>query len=300
MRKWFGLALLSCLVVLMGALLQPDGNLATAQDNSHHPHQQFDQQYMQEMMHLHQQDMPVASPLVAQAPAVPVTTESVTYATIDGKPITGYLARPAETNENLPGILVIHEWWGLNDNIKMMTERLAGEGYTALAVDLYEGSVANAPEQARALSTTANENPERLQENMRQAFQYLETQQQAPKIASLGWCFGGAVSLRTALLLPDQLDAAVIYYGRLVTEPEELRPLEMPILGIFGGLDDSPSVESVREFETALNTVDKSAEIHIYEGADHAFANPSGTRYNAEAAEDAWEKTIAFLDRYLK
>lgn len=301
MRKWFGLALASCLVVLMGTLLQPDRNIAVAvQHDSQQPHQQFDQQYMQQMHQLHQGDMPVASPIVAQAPAVPVTTESVTYATIDGQAITGYLARPAEASENLPGILVIHEWWGLNDNIKMMTERLAGEGYTALAVDLYEGEVAADPEQARALSTAANQNPERMQENMRQAFQYLETQQQAPKIASLGWCFGGAVSLRTALALPDQLDAAVIYYGRLVTEPAELSELEMPILGIFGGLDDSPSVESVREFEAALNSLDKSAEIHVYENADHAFANPSGTRYNAEAAEDAWEKTTAFLDRYLR
>lgn len=293
MRKWLGLAIVGFLFVLSSSWLVGSWSLATPPLN----HQQ---NYSQQMLQLHQGDRPVASPLVAQAPAVPVTTESVVYATIDGKPMTGYLARPAESGETLPAILVIHEWWGLNDNIKQMTQRLAGEGYTALAVDLYEGQVADTPEQARVLVEAARQNPDRIKDHMAQAYQYLKTEQQAPKIASLGWCFGGGVSLQTALLLPDQLNATVIYYGQLVTDPEALRPLEMPILGIFGALDENPSVESVHQFEAALNSLNKPAEIHIYEGANHAFANPSGTRYNAEAAADAWEKTVAFLDRTLR
>ncbi|HEY9658079.1 MAG TPA: dienelactone hydrolase family protein, partial [Allocoleopsis sp.] len=272
MRKWLGLAIAGFLLVLSSSWLSVSRSLAIPQSDSQ-------PNYGQHLLQLHQDDRPVASPLVAQAPAVPVTTESVVYATIDGKPITGYLARPAESSENLPAILVIHEWWGLNDNIKQMTQRLAGEGYTALAVDLYEGQVADTPEQARVLVEAARQNPDRVNQHMAQAYQYLETEQQAPKIASLGWCFGGGVSLQTALLLPDQLDAAVIYYGRLETDPEVLRPLEMPILGIFGSLDENPSVDSVKQFEAALNSLKKPAEIHIYEGANHAFANPSGTRY---------------------
>lgn len=290
MRKWLGLALISFLVVLVGAFARPDqSQLAVAQDD-----------YSQRMLHSHQGDRPLASPAIAQAPAVPVTAETVTYGTVDGQPIAGYLARPADATEPLPALIVIHEWWGLNDNIKAMTERLAGEGYTALAVDLYGGQVADAPEQAQQLTQAVSQNPQLAQENLRQAYQYLETEQQAPSIASIGWCFGGSWSLQTALLYPDKLDATVIYYGgQITTDPNELSPLKMPILGVFGELDDNPSPETVREFESALKSLGKSPEIYIYEGADHAFANPSGMRYNAEAAEDAWEKTVTFLDRHL-
>lgn len=253
----------------------------------------------EQMMQLHQHDRPVASAAAAQDPAQPVEGGRVQYGILNGQPIEGYLAKPINASVGLPGLIVIHEWWGLNDNIEAMTRRLAGEGYTALAVDLF-GQVATTPEQARAQVEAATADPQALQENLRQAYRYLETDQSAAKIGSIGWCFGGSWSLNTALLLPNQLDAAVVYYGsQLVTDPEKLRPLQVPILGIFGALDQRPSVETVRAFETALKSVDKTVEIHIYEGADHAFANPSGTRYNAEAAEDAWQKTTAFLKRYL-
>lgn len=121
-----------------------------------------------------------------------------------------------------------------------------------------------------------------------------------PSIGVVGWCFGGGWSLQTALALGDGIDATVIYYGRLVTDPAELEPLTSPVLGIFGSLDQGIPVETVREFESALDSLGKEATIHVYEGADHAFANPSGTRYNAEAAEDAWEKTMAFFAQNLR
>lgn len=296
MRKWLGLALIGFLAVLVGAFARLDqSQLATAQSYSQ------PQGYSQRMMHSHQSDRPLPSPAIAQAPTVAVTGEDVTYGTVEGQPIAGYLARPTDATEPLPGLIVIHEWWGLNDNIKAMTERLAGEGYAALAVDLYGGQVAEAPEQAQPLTQAVSQNPQLAQENLRQAYQYLETEQQSPTIASLGWCFGGGWSLQTALLYPDQLDATVIYYGgQIETDPDVLSPLQMPILGLFGELDDNPSPETVRQFEAALQSLGKSPEIYIYEGADHAFANPSGTRYNAEAAEDAWVRTVTFLDRHLK
>ena len=120
------------------------------------------------------------------------------------------------------------------------------------------------------------------------------------RVGSVGWCFGGGWSLRTGLLLGDDLDAAVIYYGRPVTDPAELAPLTAPVLGIFGELDGGIPVESVREFEAAMKKAGKAASIHIYPDADHAFANPSGTRYNEEAADDAWQKTLAFFDEHLR
>jgi carboxymethylenebutenolidase len=290
MRKLIGLALISLLLAVFWSVAQPSvSRLSAAQQSS------------QQMLQAHLGDLPEPAPMLAQAPAVPVKTERVTYATVDGKPVVGYLARPADATEPLPGLIVIHEWWGLNDNIETMTQRLAGEGYTALAVDLYGGQVAQTPDRAKELMQAALQNPTLQEDNLRQAYQYLGTQQKAPKIASIGWCFGGGWSLRTALLLPDQLDAAVIYYGaQLETDPDKLSTLQMPILGLFGSLDTNPSPATVHEFESNLNALDKTAEIKIYEGANHAFANPSGTRYNAEAAEDAWKRTLAFLDRYLK
>ncbi len=249
----------------------------------------------------HQGDVPIASPLVATEPKQPVETELVTYGRLSFKPIVGYLARPREINQSLPGLIVIHEWWGLNDNIQAMTRRLAGEGYIALAVDLYEGKVATDPEQAMELLRVAQRKSRRLKQNIRQAYRYLEKEQKAAKIGSIGWCFGGTWSLNTALLFPEKLDAAVIYYGGgLETNPNQLKELEMPILGIFGELDQNPSPEAVRQFEAALKEAGKSPQIYIYENANHAFANPSGNRYNPEAAEDAWNKTIAFLEKYLK
>jgi carboxymethylenebutenolidase len=146
----------------------------------------------------------------------------------------------------------------------------------------------------------AMENVEAVRENLNQAYAYLESEHDAPKIGTIGWCFGGGWSLNTALMLPSEVDATVIYYGRLVTDPEQLKTLEMPILGIFGAEDQGIPLDMVKEFESALQTLNKDAGIHIYEGADHAFANPSGTHYNAEAAADAWGKTLAFFEANLK
>lgn len=281
MRKLLALALLTLMLIVFWA---GDRSKATIPDSP------------QNYVEAHDNDFPVASPLVAIAPKVPVEGQSVAYGNN-----TGYLAAPQNQTAPLPALIVIHEWWGLNDNIKAMTRRLAGEGYVALAVDLYAGQVAEAPDKALQLMQAALQNPQILEANLRQAYQYLENQQQAPKIASIGWCFGGTWSLKTALLFPQELDATVIYYGGgIETNPEKLAPLQMPILGIFGELDKNPPPEKVREFEAALKSLNKSAEIYIYENANHAFANPSGTRYNAEAAEDAWEKTTAFLQRHLQ
>jgi len=98
--------------------------------------------------HVHADDKPDATPMAELAPRQPVDAGPVQYADIDGQPVTGYLARPESAQESLPALIVIHEWWGLNDNIRRVTERLAGEGYTALAVDLYRGNVAANPKEA--------------------------------------------------------------------------------------------------------------------------------------------------------
>lgn len=244
----------------------------------------------------HEGDRPVASGAAAASPAQEVSTDTVTYATVDGREVRGYYAEPAAASDSLPGLIVIHEWWGLNENIRSMTRRLAGEGYRALAVDLYGGAVASSPDSASQLTGSVEE--DRALSNLRQAHRWLG-ERGAPRVGSIGWCFGGGWSLQTALALPQELDASIIYYGRLVTDPGRLEALQMPLQGHFGAEDDAIPVEEVRRFEAVLDSLGRTAEMYVYEGADHAFANPSGTRYAPEAAKRSWARTLEFLDTHL-
>ena len=246
----------------------------------------------------HQGDRPVASPAAQRAPRAPVDASEVVYATVAGRPVRGFLARP-QGAEPHPGIVVIHEWWGLNDNIRQLTRQLAGEGYVALAVDLYGGEVASDPDAAMALMQAAGERAAELQDNLRAAHRFLAEQQHVTRSGVIGWCFGGGWALQDALAQGGKPDAVVMYYGRVETDPARLAPLSAPLLGLFAGRDRSIPPEQVRAFQDALAKLGKPAEIHVYEGADHAFANPSGTRYQPEAARDAWQRTLAFLARTL-
>lgn len=257
-----------------------------------------DAEYADKMATEHADDSPEASPAATGEPAMAVTTEDVVYATVDGVEVTGYLARPEDAAEGGPAVIVIQEWWGLNDNIRSMARQLAGEGYTALAVDLYGGEVAEDRDTARSLMMAAMENRTAAEDNLRQAHAFLDAQG-ATKIGSIGWCFGGGWSLNTALMMGEELDAAVIYYGRVVTEAEQLEALATPVLGIFGAEDEGIPLDSVEAFRAASEGLGKDVTVHIYEGADHAFANPSGGRYQAEAAEDAWAKTLTFFAQHL-
>jgi carboxymethylenebutenolidase len=248
----------------------------------------------------HSHDSPTPSPLIDAPPAVPVLEQDLAYGEAASRNLFGFLAMPRDAAEPLPGVLVIHEWWGLNDNIKAMTRRLAGEGYVALAVDLYGGAMAETPEQAQALMSALLAESDVAKDNLRQAYDYLEKYAFSPAIGSIGWCLGGAWSLQIALMLPNDLDAMVMYYGEVVTDRALLAPLSMPLLGIFGELDQSIPIRDVQRFRTALNELGKDAEILIYSGVDHAFANPSGGNYNADKAGEAWDATLAFLTEHLK
>lgn len=213
---------------------------------------------------------------------------------------TGYLAYP-ENASALPSVVMIHEWWGLNQNIKNEAEKLANEGYVVLAVDLYKGEVATESEKARELSTAVRNNPQSAVDNLQGAVAYLSTlpNVNSSRIASLGWCFGGGWSLQLALNTEQPLAATVIYYGNLVTDSQTLSNITWPVLGIFGATDQSIPIEIVKQFESALNANDITNEIYIYEGVGHAFANPSGDNYAATEAEDASKKTLEFLKEHV-
>src|SRR5919106_1501917 len=228
--------------------------------------------------------------------------QSINY--FDGS--SGYLVYADTTNatsasgqqqqqqQKLPAVVMIHEWWGLNDNIKDMANELAAE--------LYNGEVATTPDKAMQLVGTVRENPEQAISNLQSAVQYLASlpNVNSSRIASLGWCFGGGQSLQLALNSEQNpLAATVIYYGNLVNDTNELSKINWPVLGIFGDQDQSIPVESVNVFEQALNETGITNEIYIYPGVGHAFANPSGDNYAPEETADAWEKTLAFLKKYV-
>jgi carboxymethylenebutenolidase len=249
----------------------------------------------------HQHDRPAATPAATAAPAQPVTAEEVVLGQVQGKAARGYLARPQTppAGAHLPGLIVIHEWWGLNDNIKAATRRLAGEGYATLAVDLYGGKVADTPDGAKQLMGGVMANRDAAIAVLRAAEDFLQ-RQGAPKIGVIGWCFGGGWSLQTALEIPQGIDAAVVYYGQPEKDRARLERLRAPLLGLYGANDQSIPPAAVHEMEATLKQLGKSIEIHIYDGAGHAFANPSGTNYRPAAADDAWQRTVAFFKLHLQ
>jgi carboxymethylenebutenolidase len=201
--------------------------------------------------------------------------------------------------EPLPAVIMIHEWWGLNDNIRAMADRLAAEGYIVLAVDLYGGKVAESSAEARELMLSVVEDPESANKNIRDAYEFVSTTAGAPSVGSLGWCFGGGWSLNTAQLFPNELDASVIYYGQVTDDEDVLRPINCPILGLFAEKDTGIKVASVEAFGDALQRLRKTHEIHVYPGVGHAFANPTGNNYDESAATDAWGRTLEFLETHL-
>src|ERR687898_1655568 len=221
---------------------------------------------------------------------------------------SGYLVSPLINNSSnttsrlLPAVAMIHEWWGLNENIKNMANELAKQGYVVLAADMYDGQVATTPDQAMQLVGSVRENPSEAIANLQAAVSYLGSLEgvNSSRIASLGWCFGGGQSLQLALNSEENpLAATVLYYGDLVLDEQELSKIQWPVLGIFGDQDESIPVENVTKFEQALNSTGVPNEIYIYEGVGHAFANPSGDNYAPEETSDAWQKTLAFLKKHV-
>jgi carboxymethylenebutenolidase len=199
---------------------------------------------------------------------------------------------------------MIHEYWGLNDNIKNMARTLAKqEGYVVLAVDLFEGQSTKDPNQARQLMKSVIDNTQRAISNLQAAVNYVSSLPfvNSSKIACIGWCFGGGQSLQLALHSEQHpLAATVLYYGTpLVTDKQELTKIKWPVLGIFGDHDLANPLPLINAFKAALYNDGITNQIIIYKGLGHAFANPSGANYAPQQTADAWQKTLKFLSKYL-
>lgn len=223
----------------------------------------------------------------------------VKSAAVSAPGVSGFLAQPI-AGGYYPGVVMIHEWWGLNDNIKEMAQLLASEGYVVLAIDLY-GEVATTQEKARKMMTKASADQSASTGKLRSGVSYLRSLPEVgnSKIGSIGWCFGGGQSLQLALS-GEKMDATVMYYGKVTNDTKELKKIQWPVLGLFAGDDQSISPVSVRSFEAALDELDIENEITIYPGVGHAFANPSGASYAPNETRDAWGKTLTFFNDKLK
>jgi len=227
-----------------------------------------------------------------------VKTQTVEYKSGD-ETVSGFIAFP-EGKGPFPAIIVIHEWWGLNDWVKENAKKFADKGYIALAIDLYRGQVATDQDAAHELMRGLPE--DRVTRDLQAAFAYLVSRSdvQQNKIGSIGWCTGGGYSLQAALNIPE-LSACVVNYGRLVSDAEMIDKINCPILGIFGAKDRGIPVKDVEAFKAASNKAGKSIAVQIYQNSGHAFINENSAKaYNASDAKNAWEKTFAFFEKNLK
>ncbi|GAC1432261.1 MAG: hypothetical protein NVS1B11_10630 [Terriglobales bacterium] len=199
-----------------------------------------------------------------------------------------------------PGIVVIHEWWGLNDWVKEQASKLSDQGYVTLAIDLYRGKVATTPEMAHEVMRGVPE--DRAKRDLHAAVVFLDSQSNVDKnrLGSIGWCMGGGYSLDVALQEPS-LKADVINYGHLATDPDALKKINASILGLFGAKDQGIPVEDVKKFGQLLDQQGKKVDIVIYPDAGHGFENPNNKDgYRPEDAADAWKRTVNFLATTLK
>ena len=237
----------------------------------------------------------VLAAVAAPAPAPSAHAAGIITFTQDSTQVRGYLSLPKGEGTHA-AVIMIHEWWGLNDWMKQQTDKLAAEGYVALAVDLYRGKVAT--EQARAheyVSGLAEDDALRM---LRAATDFLRSRSdvRAHAIGVVGWCLGGRYAIRMAAADPG-IRACVMYYGTPITDEKAIAGIQAAVLGSFGGDDGGPSPEQVQGFEKALRKAGKKVDFKIYPGAPHAFANETNPwgGYREAAAKDAWKRTLAFL-----
>lgn len=213
----------------------------------------------------------------------------ISFDAADGNKANAYFI-PAKKKSN-KWLIVIQEWWGLNDNIKMEADQYFKDlgDMNVIAVDMYDGKIAATPDSAMKLMRGADMN--RMTAIIQGAIKHAGSK---ANIYSVGWCFGGMWSLQTAILAGPQAKGSVMYYGRPETNLDKLKSIQCDIIGFFGNKDQAPSPAMVDEFEKNMKEAGKNLAVNRYD-AGHGFANPSNPSFNAAAKADAYTKAIAFL-----
>ncbi|MGF1454899.1 MAG: dienelactone hydrolase family protein [Alphaproteobacteria bacterium] len=222
--------------------------------------------------------------------------QTVSTKTKDGRTVSAALARPATDAAPVPSVMLIHEWWGLNDQIKAVASDFARQGYMALAIDLYDGAVAETREKAGSLARSVKDAEGRA--TTAAWIDWLRADASTTeRVGTVGWCFGGGWSLTASQDTP--VDATVIYYGNVRREADALGSLKGPVLGHFATQDRFINEDMVSGFKAAMAEAGKPLTVHWYK-ADHAFANPTSARYDEADAALSWERTTAFFEDHLK
>ena len=229
--------------------------------------------------------------------AFAATPKDVTFKS-DGDTVKAIAYTP-DGKGPFPAIIVIHEWWGLNDWVKEQASKLADQGYLALAVDFYRGKVATTRDEAHELSRAPSD---RVKRDLHAAFEYLQSQPNVKKdrIGAIGWCWGGGYSLQLAIAEP-QLAADVVNYGDVSAGSDELKKINAPVLGLFGAQDRGITPDDVKRFKEQMDKLGKKVDVTIYPDTGHGFQNPvNGAGYNAADTTDAWKKITNFFASTLK
>jgi carboxymethylenebutenolidase len=219
--------------------------------------------------------------------------EMVSFPASDGKPATGFLIKATKKSDKW--LFVYQEWWGLNDHIKREASKLYGDltNVNVLALDMYDGKIGTTREEAGKLMQAATS--ERLNTITKAALDYAGKN---AKIASVGWCFGGMLSLQSAIAGKQQIVGCVMYYGRPEKDVEKLKLLSTDVLGIFGTQDQGIPPAVVEQFEKDMKAAGKTLTVKIYD-AVHGFANPSNAKYDPVATTDAYKHTVEYLKKKL-
>jgi carboxymethylenebutenolidase len=236
-----------------------------------------------------------ATLIVCAGPAAAQRIDTTLVALGGGKGPVAFVAWPAVKGK-APAVIVAHEWWGLNDQIRVVARRLAAEGYVAIVPDLYHGPVTDDLDQARALAHGIDDAA--AMRDLDGALAWLATQNRVAggRTAVMGFGMGGSLALEYGMHEP-RVRAVVMFYGTPVTDAGRLVTLQAPVLAHFGQLDDGIAEDKVNEFRLAMSTSGKPAEIHVYPGAGHAFMNDARPSHHPESARRAWARTLAFLQK---
>jgi len=241
--------------------------------------------------------------LLTATTAFSATAKDVSYKS-GSETVHGIIYAP-EGKGPFPGIIVIHEWWGLNDWVKEQASKLADQGYVTLAIDLYRGKVATTPNEAHEFMGGVPH--DRAARDLQAAFTYLQSQPNVKKdrVGAIGWCMGGGYALHLALdqpkLAADVINYGVADYASLAKDQSALKKINAPILGIFGQQDRGIPADEVKAFAEQLDKLGKKVDITIYPDAGHAFENPNNKDgYRPQDAADAWNKIVGFFAGNLK
>lgn len=252
-------------------------------------------------------DAPAASaPTVDPAATAPprseareVIAESLPYAEVGDELVYGHFAIPVDMIDPLPAVVLVHDWYGLDENMRSTAEQLAAEGYIVLAVDLFLGKSTESVTAARQLEIDVIENPKRAEENLEQAISFIRVSSGAPSIAIVGYGFGGGWAVRTAVNSPSSLSAAVSFYGQVINDEDALADANVPLLGIYLESDRAVTAKSAREFQEKLVALEKDTEFYFYDGVRRGFMDPGSDTYDRETAEQAWARMRTFLNARL-